>query len=1400
MQSQYFSYEDFTKTVLSFSFETLKAPLSIAQRQSALPKKEENLQRYHMNFLPFLLEEARATIASGLEKVDLYTASQLANTGHRRQTSSHLSDAKPFELILQRNAKYPRTEGNPLFMSFKGGVPERIEHGKSMNVILLKTMSMRGLPNRQWLALASENLEGNETYVKLVIPREDYHAFEAYFKKDVKWQAHYLGSVISEQRMYDNCLQMLDIPCIRQIASARLPRVRTEANPQVSVEAENLNLSQKQSLYAFFNAPDHSTLLLQGPPGTGKTTTLVSLLKCVSAQNKRILVSAHSNKGVQVLALRAVQSLPDTPMILIGVEGKVPEELKSIFLNRWYDNIKGCFATYYEDIHQLSENPSARIGITATALLTTLSENLAKARQSLSRYNLLFFQRLDADSKQTIYAICGQDPVTMGEFESLQGMINTLKRQSNHQQKWKELLLGMTRLIEKWERMNRETIESHLLNYSDIVFATLITCGRESLQAMDPVDYLLVDEAAQSTEAATLIPMRFQPKKVLLVGDTKQLPATVISGFLDDQPNPRNNTNYKWSMMWRLIEENQQPSMMLTIQYRMHPHICQWPSEQYYANQLITAPDIISARLPETQGIISRPYAVYHVNGRDESGEFSHSLCNDIEATYVVNMIRIIREQNADKSIGVITPYTAQKSLIIKKLSNKHLQHELIDVNTVDGFQGDERDIIIVSFTRTHVSTFLKEFRRLNVAITRPKLCLIVLASPGLVSYDIGVMMRDAEKRGVLFTEEALKLVLRTKEAPQIALNSTDMMQSAWRGNPDAQFEYSKRFLAQHPAQSMLWLRRASEGLHPAAQFHTSQYYFSGHHDLPRDIQLAIKWLEMSAKQNHPEAQYDLAQKFIQGGIIHMNKEAGLYWCQKAAEGNHILSLLFLARAYRDGRDVGQNHAHAVAYYRRAAQLRDTIAMFELAQLLEGAQGDKDEAIILYRELANLGHQQAYYSLAVLLGDNPESFTWLVKSADSGHQEAQYKVALFYNTQNNLGLTIKYARKAAGTHHQALILLVGILQANPIEMNEQDRRNLYKNAADKGHVASQYFYGLLIMQSEPDGAYAYFNKALSGHYTDAYYHLALLEKKKHLDTKAYQYFKQSIAHGKFILESKRACIAHQIEHHIDWPLCLIFCEELFSLGESAYQFVLARLLDTGIAGTSNKERALGLYIDLSSKNHVLASFYAANLLDHESSTSQELAQARAHYERSHDDVMEAKLRLATLLLQESSELLYAERLLKDYCDNYQVKPNPLTLHLNETERHLEASIERVVKKQDYFIRKPLHSTARIQYYLGKIYEKGLGVKVHAVQALCCYALSAEQNDRDGCYHLGYCYEHGIGTPRNWPSAKMAYQKAANLSHALAAKRLTWQYSIVSSFSEVKDENLVSTTDNQCRIC
>jgi superfamily I DNA and/or RNA helicase len=541
---------------------------------------------------------------------------------------------------------------------------------------------------------------------------------------------------------------------MKQIVRARIPAPDIRPNAYVNAEVNNLNQSQKAALYAFFNAPEGSVLLLQGPPDTGKTKTLVDLLKCAAGQDKRILVSAHSNKGVLVLAERAYHELPAKKMILIGVESKVPPELKSMFLNLWYGNISKSFASHNEKIQMIVENIDAVIGITKPQLLQDFTMNLALSKAALNKFDLLYFQRLNADSKAKIRSACGNDPVAVNDFEMIQSAINALQRDNNNQAKWQELLSKQTVLMGKWTRMHKGRIESHLLNCANIIFSTLITSGRDSIDEMLPIDYLLVDEAAQSVEAATMIPMRFQPKKVLLVGDTKQLPATVISDYLDEDPVGHPDTHYKWSMMWRLIEENEQPSLMLDIQYRMHPQICWWPSEQYYENRLITAPDILPMMTPLTaNGITSRPYAIYQVAGQEKNEEFSHSICNDKEANYVVSIIALIRRQNPDNSVGVITPYSAQKLLVTQKVKQKHLQHELVNVNTVDGFQGDERDVIIISFTRTHVSTFLKEFRRLNVAITRPKRCLIILANPGLTRYDIGHLLDDARRRHVVFSE-----------------------------------------------------------------------------------------------------------------------------------------------------------------------------------------------------------------------------------------------------------------------------------------------------------------------------------------------------------------------------------------------------------------------------------------------------------------------------------------------------------------------------------------------------------------------------------------------------------------------------------------------------------------------
>jgi len=172
------NHEDFTKTVLGWSFESLSAPLALAMRQRALPRNVQDIQRYYNNFLPFILEESRAIIAAGLEKVEQYNK-QSTGRNRRTQQSVHLSDAKPFQLALQKKAHYPRNERNPLCMTFRGAIPEKIEHGKSMIVLLLKTKNIS--PEKAFIALATENQTATELFVKIVVSSADYFAYEACF-------------------------------------------------------------------------------------------------------------------------------------------------------------------------------------------------------------------------------------------------------------------------------------------------------------------------------------------------------------------------------------------------------------------------------------------------------------------------------------------------------------------------------------------------------------------------------------------------------------------------------------------------------------------------------------------------------------------------------------------------------------------------------------------------------------------------------------------------------------------------------------------------------------------------------------------------------------------------------------------------------------------------------------------------------------------------------------------------------------------------------------------------------------------------------------------------------------------------------------------------------------------
>lgn len=315
-----------------------------------------------------------------------------------------------------------------------------------------------------------------------------------------------------------------------------------------------------------------------------------------------------------------------------------------------------------------------------------------------------------------------------------------------------------------------DTIERKLIAQSKVVCATLSVTGRRSIRELPSgvlPNILVVDEAGQSVEAETLIPFQHNPIKVVLAGDTKQLPATTMSQLAKEK-------NYDRSMMGRL-EQNNQPALMLETQYRMDRQICEWPSNQYYEGRLQTHPDIPL----NTRSDIAQPIAFYDISsGKEKSVGTSRQ--NDKEAEYVLKIIQKIRENDKTSSIGVITFYAPQVEEIqkvLKQAVNRDLQ-EGVTVSTVDGFQGGERDIIIVSCVRAknppsasasaasssrNTIGFLNDERRLNVAITRAKRTLIILGHARALESqesDVKNLITNLRGRNKFFTEQQLNQFL----------------------------------------------------------------------------------------------------------------------------------------------------------------------------------------------------------------------------------------------------------------------------------------------------------------------------------------------------------------------------------------------------------------------------------------------------------------------------------------------------------------------------------------------------------------------------------------------------------------------------------------------------------------
>jgi len=355
------------------------------------------------------------------------------------------------------------------------------------------------------------------------------------------------------------------------------------------------------------------------------------------------------------------------------------------------------------------------------------------------------------------------------------------------------------------QRPNAYTLQQFCLRSCRHVFCTVAAVGSGVMSGAGSFAVAVVDEASQlvEAEAAILLARTCCPQDdsssleettskqllqhLVLVGDPKQLPATVIS-------QRAAQLGYSRSLFERLQQQGHMV-MLLDVQYRCRPEISLWPRRQFYDGQLQDGPNVCDpgygTDLFSSSGSsggaadgsqLLAPFLMIDVPGSFEergnsTGSTDTSISNPMEVDVVMWLLKMLKQQAAaagldELSVGVITPYRRQVDTILQQCSpstgatgsNSSSSSSSssveagclrIDVRSVDGFQGSERDVIILSAVRANgqrVIGFLADPRRLNVAVTRARFALVVVCNAHTVAVDPNwaSLLRSAKQRGLL--------------------------------------------------------------------------------------------------------------------------------------------------------------------------------------------------------------------------------------------------------------------------------------------------------------------------------------------------------------------------------------------------------------------------------------------------------------------------------------------------------------------------------------------------------------------------------------------------------------------------------------------------------------------------
>ncbi|HEY9551365.1 MAG TPA: AAA domain-containing protein [Prevotella sp.] len=582
--------------------------------------------------------------------------------------------------VKRGDAWFPITLGKSFYNSlnqlaielFRTG-DEDIEHNFEFGrpVVITQVLNTPTAPSQQQNPIRPKELSGTVSYVdgnRMVVTVPD----------NGKLQALATAGALAVQLYFDETSYRAMFDALDRTLSAKGNRLaylrdlfyshqKADTFRFYPIHFPWLNTTQEHAVNEVLRAKD--VMVVHGPPGTGKTTTLVEAIHETLKRESQVLVCAQSNMAVDWISEKLVDR--GIHVLRIGNPTKVNDKMLSFTYERRFEA--------HPDYPQL----------------WSIRKAIRELKATRKRGDDKFHQRM----------------------ERLKSRATELEIR----------------------------IHTELFGEARVIASTLVGAAGRLLEGQK-FGTLFIDEAAQALEAACWIPIR-RATRVVFAGDHCQLPPTVKS-------IAPLKAGLATTLMERIVQNKPEVVTLLKVQYRMNEHIMRFSSDYFYNGQVESAPQI------KYRGILDYDIPIAWINTAINTGDAEPSLSPNATkavwgetfiganfgrinkqearltlATLENYLTKIGKQRILDEHIdvGIISPYRAQVQYLRQLIRQREFfkpYRRLISVNTVDGFQGQERDIILISLVRSNEKGdigFLRDLRRMNVAITRARMKLLIL-------------------------------------------------------------------------------------------------------------------------------------------------------------------------------------------------------------------------------------------------------------------------------------------------------------------------------------------------------------------------------------------------------------------------------------------------------------------------------------------------------------------------------------------------------------------------------------------------------------------------------------------------------------------------------------------------